>query len=351
MQEYIIIQLAQKLSLKLYEMKKQPSFIRFKNLQLIGLIFILLICISLVSSYYPGELKGSEQGLVLLMHLNNDSDHGEDNTHFYDFSGTGNNGTCASCPTFTFGIIGKSVNFAGTGTYIDVPHSSSLDITDVITLEAWVYPRDTVTTQSVLGKYNTTSQRAYAFYISSTGPDNTFDFWISSDGDTRDSIIANIIPNKWYHVAGVYNGSWMFMYVNGKLNNSKAVSMTQIHSNTDPFQMGKISNSASYYNGLLEEVAIYHRALSAQEIYNHYLIGVSCGYTGLGDWILNATNKTNQVLCEGYDETINVNGSIYVYNKTTLKLNQTTLKFDSTPKIIYIKKGGIFAILKNLIFG
>jgi hypothetical protein len=62
------------------------------------------------------------------------------------------------------------------------------------------------------------------------------------------------------------------VYVNGTLDGSTAGSVP-VENHTQQLALGKLSNGASYYNGLLDEVAVYGYALTAQQVTEHYNAG------------------------------------------------------------------------------
>jgi len=99
-----------------------------------------------------------------------------------------------------------------------------------------------------------------------------------------------------------------------------------------------------WFNGQIDELVIFERALSDPEIYDNYMKGLSCHYNGSGDWKLEVYDSY-ELLCEGSEVTINLNGDVYISNMTTLKLNNTVLNFSSSPSKIHIKQGGKFKIL------
>jgi len=74
-------------------------------------------------------INPSSNGLVLLMHFDNLSEFGENDTHVYDFSRNGNNGTCTSCPVWnSSGKIAGGFESDGISNYFNVSDNSSLDI-------------------------------------------------------------------------------------------------------------------------------------------------------------------------------------------------------------------------------
>jgi hypothetical protein len=78
---------------------------------------------------------------------------------------------------------------------------------------------------------------------------------------------TNIVENQWYHLAGSYNGSVMKVYVNGVLEGEQSRNDPRT-STTGNLQIGALRMSGEEYwtNGTVDEVKIYNRALSQQEI-------------------------------------------------------------------------------------
>ncbi|RLI91232.1 MAG: hypothetical protein DRO95_04750, partial [Candidatus Altiarchaeales archaeon] len=79
-----------------------------------------------------------DDSLVLALNFNNNSAIGENSTHAVDISKYGNDGTIYGA-TWTDGKFGKALSFDGVDDYVDCGNDSSLDITDAITIEAWIY--------------------------------------------------------------------------------------------------------------------------------------------------------------------------------------------------------------------
>jgi hypothetical protein len=75
------------------------------------------------------------------MHFNNQAEYGETPTHIYDFSGSGNNGSCTACPTQTPGKFSGAFDYDGTNDYITAGDVSNR----VQTVSFWIKPDDTTT--------------------------------------------------------------------------------------------------------------------------------------------------------------------------------------------------------------
>jgi len=78
--------------------------------------------------------------------------------------------------------------------------------------------------------------------------------------------------NTWIHLAGVFNGSHLQVYFNGKLENSMP-GPANISSNTDNLKIGGPDDSR-YFKGTIDEVIIWNRALSPEEINASYRSGI-----------------------------------------------------------------------------
>ena len=198
---------------------------------------------------------------------------GENNV--LDSVGT-NNGTLQGGVTFAAGKVGKAFNLNGSSGYINIPASPSLDLGAGagLTIECWINPAD-VANNHALVEWNNGAAYGTHFWMSVIAPDgngpgclyaNVADTGgISHAFTTAASIITT---NGFQHVALTYNkaSGLGVIYFNGA-----AVATQSLGSFTPQtsynLQLGKrITDPNSYYRGLLDEVSLYNRALSATEI-------------------------------------------------------------------------------------
>jgi hypothetical protein len=186
-----------------------------------------------------------------------------------------NNGTVQGGTSFNKGLVNQAFNFDGTSGYVLVPDSTSLDFTNAMTFEAWIYPRSSGDHHhEIVSKWEGgVNQYSYTFTIV---PDGRFAAGLGSDGTASSLISAfslSTIPLfTWSHVAAVYDGSALSIYVNGIFNS--AVPWTRgIFPGTAPLVIGSTLTSGSFFNGLIDEVSLYQRALPASEIQAIYKAG------------------------------------------------------------------------------
>jgi hypothetical protein len=187
-----------------------------------------------------------------------------------DSSGNNNNGTLENGPTWVDGKYGKAVSFDGSDDYVEVPQSSTLDIVDGVSIVAWVYPKASPTFATILSRW-----------YDGWEPDRGIVLQLKEGSYLRFGVIdtINVLDapftfetNKWYYIAATWNGSDSRIYVNGIEigNRSTSGSFTNqnvnlgIGSDLNPFQAG--------FNGTIDNVMIYNRALTAEEVMAHYLL-------------------------------------------------------------------------------
>lgn len=187
-----------------------------------------------------------------------------------DASGNGNNGIVGTdplAPLLTqdrFGAANNAYVFDGVDDYIHVPVSGSLNITGGITLAAWIYPYEQKT-QEILCK-GPQVLTPYGLSLSDTGD---VIFTLTLAGDTLSPTQVRKIGydlNRWIFVAGTYDGASMKLYVDGVPANTQleARSMTQ---NASELLIGtRLNLPADTFNGKLDEIRIYNRALTSDEI-------------------------------------------------------------------------------------
>ncbi len=189
----------------------------------------------------------------------------------YDQSSYGNDGTIYGA-TRVRGIIGKALSFDGVDDYVEVADSESLDITDAITIEAWAkvnswvnsYPR-------ILAKKN-----AYSLYFNAST--HRVEMQIYQSGSVK--IVEaqqDLSLNTWYHIVGIYDSSTGFkIYINGNEVPLAGDTGTtgSIDSNANNVLIGQYEGLVRYFNGTIDEVRIYNRALSEKEIKTLYYYGI-----------------------------------------------------------------------------
>jgi hypothetical protein len=190
-------------------------------------------------------------------------------TTLTDLSGNNLNGTIVNAAWSSSGKFGGALSFNGTSSYVDLGNPAALQLTGSMTIEAWVKAAATPADDGqIVAKSNGTG---WEFKTSpDTGP-HTFGVGVSGATGSmtqRYSTTARAL-NTWYHVAGVFDasGRTLGIYVNGVLDNGtlrNTVPASQVNASVN-VNIGR-RTGGFYFNGLIDEVRIYNRALSGVEI-------------------------------------------------------------------------------------
>lgn len=191
-----------------------------------------------------------------------------------------NNGTLVNGVTYSNGEVGTAFSFNGVNTRILVPDAPNLDFTTAMTVEAWINPRMWGgTPREILSKWGGAfDQRSYTFSID---PSGLAYFAVCYDGFSGATVFSSsLIPsNQWTHLVGTYDGSNLRMFVNGIPQNSVPWTLG-IFPGTVPIAIGATLGATtgaatSFFNGLIDEVTLYKRALSSNEVASIYAAGAS----------------------------------------------------------------------------
>ena len=194
----------------------------------------------------------------------------------FDFSGQNNHGLLkpsypSNSPSWVTGknkYAGNAMSFDGVDDYVDCGAGSSLDITDVVTFEAWVNVKSSSGGRYISGK--STDEWVIYFEDGSTAPR------VYMEDVSPVVLIADtsLNLNQWYHVAFTYDkdggSNNRKIYINGVLDKQDTATGA-LGTSTLPFLIGAYSTTpVNLFNGSIDEVRIYNRALSATEIQKLY---------------------------------------------------------------------------------
>jgi len=222
----------------------------------------------------------SLDGIVLLLHMDEPSWSGSGAVK--DSSGQSNHGTAIGTATTTAnGKFGRAGLFDGnttSGSWVTIPSTSSLQASTGLTYCAWIYPTGLVpgsgASPGIIAKRQAAtvnvaftlflwqeSQASIRAYVDV--PDQSDRFWSS----------AGFMNDTWYHLCAVYDGTQAdagaraLLYVNGMFDSAATNAGATIDpSNTQDLFIANLPNGGSLFVGMIDEVAIWKRALSAAEV-------------------------------------------------------------------------------------
>jgi chitodextrinase len=180
-----------------------------------------------------------------------------------DASGNNLNGTITGATWTTQGRFGQALTFDGVDDWVTVADANALDLTTALTLEAWIYPtttsgvRDIVIKEGVgLDVYN-----LYARNFSGLPESNVF-----VGGTNQTAVDSSALPaNTWTHVAGTYDGTTLRLFLNG-VQVASTPQTGPIAVSDGALRIGGNSIWGEHFQGRLDEIRIYNRALSVAEV-------------------------------------------------------------------------------------
>src|SRR5574341_321766 len=235
-----------------------------------------------VEATKSSEIKINKTSLVGLWHMDN---------NWQDSSVVGNHAALSSNATFSSNAkIGTYTgSFNGSNSYVSIPDAPTLHPDRNITILSWIYVNAfDKTWQNIFWKGNspdcTTNceNREYSLWLNSNGslhlastPDDRVgvgQLTVNSPTGIIKTAASTTANNGWYHVAAVISSdqSIMKIYVNGVEQASGAYSSTDIRDTSGPLYIGSSPSWNSTFNGLVDELSIYKRALSQLEIQENY---------------------------------------------------------------------------------
>lgn len=233
------------------------------------LLLIVLISITVHSNAQTVPAYIPSNGLVAWYPFNGNAN---------DESGNGNNGTVngATLTTDRNGNANSAYSFDGTS-YIDIPPSATLNPSE-ITVSTWVkYTTQTSGYKCIFSNWKDdgVNDRTYNMAIS---PSDNFHSTVSPNGTPTATLcnsITTVTLNVWKHFLVTYNDTTLNVYIDGVLDNSvAATTIGPINTSANNLlRIGakNVSTPTEFIVGDIDDIGIWNRALTQQEITALYL--------------------------------------------------------------------------------
>ncbi|UCD02666.1 MAG: hypothetical protein JSV63_02655 [Candidatus Aenigmatarchaeota archaeon] len=287
------------------------------------------INVSMVNASDLGELIWNWDGtnytifndtLVLMLNFDNVSALGENDTYVVDASGSGNNGVVTGSTVNTSDCkFGNCFSFDGTDDFINVTDDASISGLSAITVSFWVKFGDFGPGGSdvnfIVSKSNWNTEREWRFRTehSSGNPPNSVVWHISNDGNspatenTTSVLKSSLSANNWYHFTGTYDANdagMLRFYINGELKDNKTGELGGIFDGSASLAIGSSGDNGGVgtvddFNGSIDEVRIWNRSLSADEVYQQYVSNLNKYDTAKWYLYVNQSKNATEVLDEG----------------------------------------------------
>jgi hypothetical protein len=183
-----------------------------------------------------------------------------------DASGSGNTGTLTSSAGWGAGQTGAAVSLDGVDDYVQVGAQSSLVMTSAASFTAWIHPTGAGSNGTVGG----TIIGKEGEYIINRFPNGTIQWGFANSNPGWAYIDTGYVAplNQWTHIAVTYDNGTIKTYANGSLvhtfNGSGVIG--DVYATQNDFRIGGRQLNSQLFQGRIDEVRVYNRALTASEI-------------------------------------------------------------------------------------
>jgi len=246
---------------------------------------------TLVENWEVNGLDLLTLNMPLNINVTNSIDDVPDYSSFND-NGTLGNGTIGTRPAFTLSCAkGGCYEFDGQNDFIDVNATGRLRNSVAFTVEAWV--RKDLDNLGSLPKMISMGDFASAddadfdgFHIDlindpTEGTVNTTRFFLFNSTSGRSAVQGSTVlgEGSFHHIVAVMNGTHIRLFVNGTEDTTPAlINGTVAYDAQHPFRIGALSNihtTANAWSGAIDEVRVYNRSLSEEQIAENYNSGTA----------------------------------------------------------------------------
>ncbi|MFC1600632.1 LamG domain-containing protein, partial [Patescibacteria group bacterium] len=175
-------------------------------------------------------------------------------------------------PTTESGAIRYSgsktaMEFDGVNDYLEKSDNNTLDISDTLTLEAWVradsFEQNSPYIDGIIDKER--SECNYTLRLGDAGESPGEPQFMVCESSTEYKVAANevISTNEWTHIAGTYDGNDLKIYINGILKNTNNIGPKTLNNDSSSLRIG-YDYDGRYFNGSIDEVRISNIVRYAQ---------------------------------------------------------------------------------------
>lgn len=226
-----------------------------------------LLITALVGVIVFSYAYAADESLILYLPL----DEGEGGI-VEDASGHKNNGNIAGNAKLADGKMGKCLEFV-TGSHVEVPEIPEYDVTDAVSLMAWIKTSSVTSWARIIDK-SQWQDNGYDLALNMNSHVPLFEFFV--DGTTSQTVASTRVDDgEWHFVAGTFGNKTLKIYVDGVLE-GQITSANDIKPNDWPIWLADVARPAEtqQYLGMIDEVAVFNRELSEDEIQDIFQNGI-----------------------------------------------------------------------------
>jgi len=196
-----------------------------------------------------------------------------------DQSTYGNDGIMKEMNAKNIGVagrVGSALKFDGTSGYVKVESRNSLDNWNSMTIALWINPQgssvDSYTAICGTGLGHRSIAGFFALYTS-TSPNHLIARITRKSGFSECSISRCFEMGEWVHVALKWDGKKMYLYKNGVQQGTIGTYSGIVTDSKNMFGIGCVPDRSYRFNGKLDDLRLYNKALSDNQIMALYRLG------------------------------------------------------------------------------
>ena len=222
-----------------------------------------------------------DESSMTILNMPFEANDNKENTEVKDYSSYGNDGTVSDATwSSTGGVDGNGAySFDGSSDYISLPTTGGVAGQDQVSIEAWINVDTIPADNTAIYTENTTSSSYWRFSLNfRTSDNNIYLSGRDDDGDSFTEWVSGTPDAGWNHVVGVYDAvnNVVKLYINGSLADTATPTLNGFDSGTAAARTigaGLDSSMQYFFDGLIDEVRLYDRALTTDQITNLYNSG------------------------------------------------------------------------------
>jgi len=199
-----------------------------------------------------------------------------DGNEAYDRSGQGNTGTLSGLPARAIGKVGQALDFNGSTDYVNVGSDNSLEA-PTTTVAIWI-KRDATGVRQFIFSDNIDSGSGRDHYLMiEVGSDDKLHVWFGDGTDEVHKLSTATIDTSFHHIGFIRDDTaeTIQFIIDGIVESPQSYSVgTLITLGANSMWIGKINPGDGYhFDGIIDEVRMYNRTLSVQEVQRLYNLG------------------------------------------------------------------------------
>ena len=193
-----------------------------------------------------------------------------------DSSPNNNDGTLLNSPAWVAGKFGNALSFDGIDDYVEVGDKATLDGFNDLSVSLWLQA-NTNQIGVLVNKYENGANNGYYLAIGDRfSPSDRLTFLVDNSSEDRILTDRSVTDGQWHHVVAIYKGGFgPKIYIDSVEQSALRDGSAQSSIGTSPgrsFRIGQYSPGGYnfYFKGLMDDVQIYNRELSASEVSQIY---------------------------------------------------------------------------------